>query len=75
MGKIPSPFTGEGVFRKGEVVIKNRTTGDKMVLTPLSIHLIKAHGFFQGKGSGYRIEPDIAAALLKLKQQCHPAGH
>lgn len=68
MGKIPSPFTGEGVFRKGEVVIKNKITGDKMILTPLSIHLIKEHSFFQGKGSRYRIEPEKAAALFELKQ-------
>ena len=67
MGKIPSPFTGEGVFRKGEVVIKNNRSGDKMILTPLSIHLIKVHSFFQGKGSRYRIEPEKAAALVKLK--------
>jgi hypothetical protein len=68
MGKIPSPFTGEGVFPKGEVVVRYSASGDEMVLTPLSIHLIKAHGFFQGRGSRYRIEPEKAADLLKLKQ-------
>jgi hypothetical protein len=68
MGKIPSPFTGEGVFPKGEVVVRYSASGDEIVLTPLSIHLIKAHGFFQGRGSRYRIEPEKAAALLRLKQ-------
>ncbi len=68
MGKIPSPFTGEGVFPKGEVIIKNMDSGDEIVITTLSINLIKNHGFFQGRGSRYRIEPEKAAALLKLKQ-------
>jgi len=68
MGKIPSPFTGEGVFPKGEVVVRYSASGDEIVLTPLSIHLIKLHQFFQGRGSRYRIEPETAAVLVQLKQ-------
>lgn len=63
MGKIPSPFPGEGVFSKGEVALKNKKNGYEIIITPLSIHLIKTHGFFQGKGSRYRIEPDKAADI------------
>jgi hypothetical protein len=66
MGKIPSPFTGEGVFRKGEVTVNDKKNGYEVVITPLSIHLIQAHGFFQGKGSRYRIEPEKAVTLFKL---------
>lgn len=67
MGKIPSPFPGEGVFRKGEVTVTDKKSGYEIVITPLSIHLIQAHGFFQGRGSRYRIEPEKAAGLLKHK--------
>lgn len=64
MGKIPSPFTGEGVFSKGEVSVKNKKIGHEIIITPLSIHLIKDHGFFQGKGSRYRIDPEKIADFL-----------
>ena len=66
MGKIPSPFTGEGVFPKGEVTITDKKNGNEIIITPLSIHLIKSHGFFQGKGSRYRIDPEKAADILML---------
>ena len=68
MGKIPSPFTGEGVYRKGEVTVTDNESGYEIVITPLSIHLIQAHGFFQGKGSRYRIEPEKAADILMVQQ-------
>jgi hypothetical protein len=66
MGKIPSPFTGEGTFSKGEVTVRDSKNLFEIIITPLSIHLIKAHGFFQGKGSRYRIEPEKAADILML---------
>jgi hypothetical protein len=64
MGRIPCPF-GDGVYRKGEVEL---TTADGQVLrfTPLSVHMIAGHGFFQGRGSRYRLEPDRLAELLGL---------
>ncbi|NBB94670.1 MAG: hypothetical protein GVY16_02915 [Planctomycetes bacterium] len=64
MGRIPCPF-GDGVHRKGEVRL---TTPDDVEFrfTPLSIHMIEHHGFFQGHGSRYRLEPDTIAAALGL---------
>ena len=66
MGRIPSPFRGDGVFEKGDVVVKNTATGEEIVLTSLGLALIEKHGFFQGHGSRYRIDPERAAALLGL---------
>jgi len=64
MGKIPSPFRGEGVFEKGEAVVTDVETGRTLNLTPLGLHLIGKHGFFQGLGCRYRIDPQTAADLL-----------
>jgi hypothetical protein len=58
-GRIPSPFPGDGTFQKGQVLLSDEGSGRSMLITPLSIHLIEKHGFFQGKGSKYRIEPEI----------------
>ncbi|MCE5280163.1 MAG: hypothetical protein ABFD92_17865 [Planctomycetaceae bacterium] len=66
MGRIPSPWPGEGVFRKGELQVADQASGRTIFATPLSIHLIAAHGFYQGRGSRYRLEPADAIALLDI---------
>ena len=65
-GSIASPFPGEGTFDKGELIITNNTTNETFRVTRLSIHLIRAHGFFQGTGSKYRIDPEHIASTLGL---------
>ncbi|MFP4546899.1 MAG: hypothetical protein ACLFQM_02120 [Fidelibacterota bacterium] len=57
MGRIPSPFIGDGVFEKGEAVITDVKSGEKFVITALAINLIENHDFFQGRGSRYRLDP------------------
>ncbi len=64
-GRIPSPFPGDGEFQKGQVVLSDARSGHSLLITPLSIHLIEKHGFFQGKGSKYRIEPEAVALLIR----------
>ncbi len=67
MGRIPSPFPGDGVFEKGEAVISQKSddgSGESIVLTELGIHLIEKYHFFQGMGSRYRIEPVAVFRLL-----------
>ena len=65
MGRIPSPFRGDGVFEKGDVVL-TAANGEQLVLTALGLAMIEKHSFFQGRGSRYRVEPARAAALLGL---------
>ncbi len=65
-GGIPSPWPGEGVFPKGELTLTDPDTGRTWRTTPLSIHLIRAHGFYQGRGARYRIDPPEMARLLGL---------
>ena len=65
MGRIPSPFRGDGVFEKGDVVVAS-AAGESFVLTALGLAMIEKHAFFQGHGSRYRVDPARAAALLGL---------
>ncbi len=65
MGRIPCPF-GDGVYHKGEVVLADRSTDREYHFTPLSVHMIAEHGFYQGIGSAYRIEPDLICSLLGI---------
>ena len=65
MGRIPSPFRGDGVFEKGDIVVA-AASGEGFILTALGLALIEKHAFFQGRGSRYRIDPAQAARLLGL---------
>jgi len=64
MGRIPCPFACGDRSRKGELEIV--FAGQRLILTPLSIHMIRQHGFFQGRNSVYRVEPSVVAALVRL---------
>jgi hypothetical protein len=65
-GRVPSPFKTDGVFEKGEAVVREKETGQHIIITELGIALIERHHFFQGLGSRYRIEPEVAVRLLGL---------
>jgi hypothetical protein len=70
MGRIPSPW-GEGRrFAKGEVELTD-AAGRMLRFTPLSVHLIAEHGFYQGRGSRYRLDPEAACRMLGIGS---PAG-
>jgi len=51
---------------RGEAVVCEKETGQQMIITQLGIALIERHHFFQGLGSRYRIDPEVAVRLLGL---------
>jgi hypothetical protein len=65
-GKIPCPWGHPGLYSKIYVVLKRIDTGETLVWSDLSLHLIEEHGFYQGKGSPYRIEPRDVKRILGL---------
>ncbi len=65
-GRVPSPFPGEGTFPKHQVRVFREHGSESLVITPLALHLIERHGFFQGIGSPFRIDPAQAVAMLGL---------
>jgi hypothetical protein len=66
MGRIPCPW-GEGLrFPKGEVELTHRPSGRTIRFSPLSVHLVGEHGFYQGKGSRYRLEPEVVCDILAM---------
>ncbi len=66
MGRIACPWGGCGVFAKGEAELLEAAGPAVMHLAPLSAHLVREHGFFQGRGSRYRLEPVLLATALGL---------
>jgi hypothetical protein len=68
LGRIPSPF-GDGMHRKGEVRITDSRTGRTLTVTPLSVHMIAAQGFYGGRGSRFRVEPEVVCEMFALGQR------
>ena len=68
MGRIPCPWGRCGTFPKGEVELIDTDTAESIRFTMLSIHMIAEHGFYQGKGSPYRIDPATIQRLLGGKK-------
>jgi hypothetical protein len=59
-GMIPCPWEHpQGLFCKSYVELRDKKSGVTLIWSDLSIHLIREHGFFQGKGSPFRLEPRV----------------
>jgi hypothetical protein len=61
MGRISCPFAC-GV-RSHKAVVHVKAGSIDLYFTPLHAHLIREHGFFQGRGSEFRLEPRDLVAL------------
>ncbi|MFQ6035029.1 MAG: hypothetical protein ACE5NM_04165 [Sedimentisphaerales bacterium] len=63
-GAIVCPWPHPGRFTK-RVTTVNLIESDKSIYwSDLNIHLITQHGFFEGKGSNFRIEPEILTKII-----------
>ncbi len=65
-GKIPCPWGHPGLYPKAHIILKNMETGENLVWSDLAIHLIGEHGFYQGRGSPYRLDPSTVKRILEL---------
>ncbi|HOX91392.1 MAG TPA: hypothetical protein PLC54_00615 [Spirochaetales bacterium] len=62
-GMLPCPWN-DGLFHKNSVSVHDQLSGVRLVYSDLSIHLLREHGFCQGAGSPFRLDPmDIATAM------------
>jgi len=69
MGSLPCPWGGCGTFAKGQVEVTDRRTGLTLHLTPLSVHLVEAHGFYQGHGAPYRLDPADLCRVFRIRPE------
>ena len=68
-GKLPCPFGHPGIIPKTNTTVKNRKTAKEITFTDLNIHMIAAHGFYEGKGAPFRIEPRTIVDILEIPQE------
>jgi hypothetical protein len=56
-GRLICPWPHKGQLVKRITIVKVIETGESIRWSDLNTHLISEHGFFEGKGSNFRIEP------------------
>ncbi len=65
-GHLPCPFGDPGLHPKTMIAVRNTRLKTEIVYSDLLIHLIEAHGFYEGRGSPFRLDPERIAAALEL---------
>ena len=67
-GKLPCPFGDPGIFPKTNISVRNKRLGEEILYTDLHIHMIWAHGFYEGRGATFRLPPARLAEILEVKK-------
>ena len=57
-GTLVCPWPHPGKFAKRVTTVKLNKSGQTICWADLNIHLISEHGFFEGRGSAFRIDPE-----------------
>jgi len=63
-GRLPCPY-GDCLCNKNFMTVTRLSNEHSIGLSDLSLHLLQAHHFLQGKGSPFHIEPGMLKAVLK----------
>src|SRR4030042_898841 len=63
-GSLPCPWPHEGYYSKRVPTLKLVDSGKPIPWADLNQHMSGAHGFFEGRGSHFRIEPAEAVKML-----------
>jgi len=68
-GMVPCPFGESGLHHKLMVTLYLKKLRKEIKYTQLSVHMIADHGFFGGKQSTYRLDPEEVGLLVELGKE------
>ncbi len=63
-GSMVCPWPHSGRYAKRVTYVKSIETGQTIFWSDLNIHFIAEHGFFEGKGANFRIEPKELVKII-----------
>ena len=67
-GMLPSPFGDpKKLYHKIIATVVNKQLHKTLRYTQLNVHMIREHGFFEGKGSVFRLEPEEIVKVLDIQ--------
>ena len=64
-GHLACPFE-DGIERKITTTIRNIRKGESLMVSSLSLHLLKKHHFMEGRGNPFRLEPALVKSVLEI---------
>jgi hypothetical protein len=67
-GKLPCPFGHPGLFQKTYTIVRNLATDKEVMFTDLNMHMIAEHGFYEGRGGFFRLNPAELAEALEVSR-------
>lgn len=65
-GKLPCPFEDPGLYAKTTTTVRNERLDREISFSDLHLHLIGEHGFYEGKGFLFRLEPKALVEVLEV---------
>ncbi|NQT92090.1 MAG: hypothetical protein HQ559_04960 [Lentisphaerae bacterium] len=65
-GKLPCPFSHAGLVQKTNTTVQNLESGEEITYTDLHIHMVGEHGFYEGRGGMFRIDPPRLVKILEI---------
>jgi hypothetical protein len=68
-GRLPCPFGDPGIFPKTNITVRNTAKKREITFTDLHIHMVQAHGFYEGRGSLFRLEPLDLIDILEVEAE------
>ncbi|TFG59331.1 MAG: hypothetical protein E4H36_14005 [Spirochaetales bacterium] len=71
-GKLPCPFGEPGIHQKTNITVRNTVLDREITYTDMHIHLVQMHGFYEGTGSPYRLNPGILMEVLEIESAENP---
>jgi hypothetical protein len=63
-GQMVCPWPHEARFRKRVTTVRRMDSGETVRWSDLNVHLIAAHGFFEGKDSAFRVDPTSLVRVI-----------
>ncbi len=63
-GLMPCPFGEMRLHHKIVGIVRNKKLGKEIKFTQLNVHMIRKHGFFEGRGSPFRLDPEELIEFL-----------
>lgn len=71
-GTLSCPFGDQGSFAKVNITVRNLASGKEITFTDLNIHLIATHGFYEGHGAQFRLDPEQLMGTLEMGKKKTP---
>lgn len=71
-GSQDSPFM-DGTSTSTDVTVINKRTGFGLTYSLLVPRMIERYGFYEGKGTSYRVDPELIIDLLRTEKLAGPA--